>query len=290
MVFPGSFSPPCAQFGFEQYDALQLNRIEMMLSQLLVKLMGKDCTFDMFQVAVDSAPDLLVLGHVEAAVADKVVPSKSKQRRLRAAHTKRKMWMRLYTSSAEVDGGVCDVRESGCGKSSLADSAILKPPILEQPDWFESSCVEALETGSHSLLGHTSADKSSDSKGCDGGVTPQDESSPSASPVITPVRHVSFGGCSIHKYIRDCDDPCQVESDRKTRLVEVTNLRQDMDNLQAELARMVESHQSDVSNLKRQLHCCSGDFQQGLDTVTKQMAKQADCLIKAFRDEAKQTN
>ena len=85
-------------------------------------------------------------------------------------------------------------------------------------------------------------------------------------------------------------DPCQVESDRKTRLVEVTNLRQDMDNLQAELARMVESHQSDVSNLKRQLHCCSGDFQQGLDTVTKQMAERADCLVKAFRDEAEQKN
>lgn len=30
-----------------------------------------------------------------------------------------------------------------------------KSPLSEQPDWCESSCVEALETGSHSMLGHT---------------------------------------------------------------------------------------------------------------------------------------
>ena len=68
--------------------------------------------------------------------------------------------------------------------------------------------------------------------------------------------------------------------------LEVTNLRHDIDHLESVLTRMVETHQTEMSVLQRQLHGCSSGLQQGLDTVTRQLgeqAEQADCLVRAFR-------
>jgi hypothetical protein len=116
-------------------------------------------------------------------------------------------------------------------------------------------------------------------------------------------RRVSFGENSMHTFLVDdvvdtaehrAEDDENEKYDHKVNLhepstsscsdlraLELENLRQDMDNLQAVLEKMMASHKAETTSLKCQLQRCSGDVQSGLDNVTKLMAEQTDGLIKA---------
>ena len=69
------------------FDAIQLNRIEVMLSQFAVSLAGEHDSTNMLEYPVVGVPDLLVSGHMEATGVVSDDPCRSKQRRLRVAQT-----------------------------------------------------------------------------------------------------------------------------------------------------------------------------------------------------------
>jgi len=82
MDFGFPFQSSLADSAMLHFDAVQLNRIEWMLMHLMMKLSG-------------SVPDPSVSGPLGADVVDEVSVSKSKQRRMRMAQTKRRMWLQL---------------------------------------------------------------------------------------------------------------------------------------------------------------------------------------------------
>ena len=105
------------------------------------------------------------------------------------------------------------------------------------------------------------------------------------------LRRVTFGENSIHTFLVD-DDVDMAEHSAEgncsgLRALELKCLRQDMDNLQAVIERMTASHQTEITNLKSQLQCCSGEVQSGLDNVATLMAEQTDSLIRACMATAK---
>ena len=67
------------------------------------------------------------------------------------------------------------------------------------------------------------------------------------------------------------------------RALEVKSLRQDMDNLQAVLEKITATHQSQMSNLSCKLEDSAGAMQQGMSSLTEQMATQTSCLTDAIR-------
>ena len=64
-------------------------------------------------------------------------------------------------------------------------------------------------------------------------------------------------------------------------MLEVKALKEDVGKLQAELVRLTDEHQYEVSNLQRELQNCTGVMKQAMDSLTKQMAEQASCLVRA---------
>ena len=63
--------------------------------KLMMKLSGKDDVLKLFEPQVTAVPDPCLSGPLVAEVKEKVMASKSKQRRMRATTTKRRMWLGL---------------------------------------------------------------------------------------------------------------------------------------------------------------------------------------------------
>ena len=105
------------------YDAVQLNRIEFLLMQLMTKLSGKDDVLKIFDAHVSNVPSPCVSGPLDAEVINEVSASKSKQRRRRMAECKRKMWSQLQERAEEArdvcEGSPQDVFSVGEGAAGV---------------------------------------------------------------------------------------------------------------------------------------------------------------------------
>lgn len=118
-----------SEYMIMSYDAVQLNRIECMLTQLMTMLFQKEERGSMRDtLAGFGVLDLSVTGSkTEGAIVEDEV-SKSKQRRVRATRTKKSMWSRLHSASqVEVDKLDCDIVaddvDAGVNGRSLEDKA-----------------------------------------------------------------------------------------------------------------------------------------------------------------------
>ena len=65
--------------------------------------------------------------------------------------------------------------------------------------------------------------------------------------------------------------------------LEVTKLKGDLSELQTEVSRMIVTYHSEISNLRHKLQDAAGTMQQGMTTITEQVAEQGHCLAKALR-------
>ena len=119
---------PCAFCqSFLHYDSLQLNRVEMMVCELL-RVSSRDHETVLTQVnhvksGVDQcASSCFVPDSCETPVVPNGFISKSKQRRLREVQTKQRLWSRIRDSSVQVvesreaimnDNSLSEIRFSG---------------------------------------------------------------------------------------------------------------------------------------------------------------------------------
>ena len=97
---------------------------------------------------------------------------------------------------------------------------------------------------------------------------------------------VTFGGAEIHELIPLRSAFVAEEQDnrdRSDRRLEAIALRRDIGDLEAVIDRMTVSHQSQMSNLRCKLEDSADAMQQGMSSLTEQMATQTSCLTDAFR-------
>ena len=106
MVGAKSLWYPLADSATLQYDTVQLNRIEWMLMQLMVKLSSKDDALTLFDSHDSAVPHPFVSGPLDTEDGGKLIGrvSKSRQRRMRMAQTMRgcgldfkSVWMVMET-------------------------------------------------------------------------------------------------------------------------------------------------------------------------------------------------
>ena len=121
-------APSCsslADSSILHYDAVQLNRIEWMLMQLMTKL------------SVCIVPDLSVSGPLATDVDEEGGVTKSKQRRMRENQTKRRMWQRLQEEGgrrsvvSEQSADKCELTENMDGSISMVRSMFQKVVAME---------------------------------------------------------------------------------------------------------------------------------------------------------------
>ena len=113
-----AFCSSLADSSFLHYDAVQLNRTEWMSMQL------------MMQLSVCAVPDLCASGPLPKVVDEKVGVTKSKQRRMREAQTKKRMWLQLQ-EHVEGSGGACksssQTVSASVGATGIEDSVSAQP-------------------------------------------------------------------------------------------------------------------------------------------------------------------
>ena len=144
-----------------RYDTVQLNRIEWMLSPLMMKLSASDDTLKLFELSGFDVPDPRVSGPSDAEVIDKGSVSKSKQRCMRVAQTKRRMWSRNQECVVENIKDDCELTsETLRGDTSSMMKALFQKLVDVETKAKGVSAVaeEASERACHAMAVAESSD------------------------------------------------------------------------------------------------------------------------------------
>ena len=97
---------------------------------------------------------------------------------------------------------------------------------------------------------------------------------------------VTFEDAEIHEFPPLQLVPAAEKQDdrgRSGRQLEAIALKKDIGDLAAMMVRMSETHQSQMSNLRCKLAVSADAMQQGVSSLTEQMAMQTSCLTDAFQ-------
>ena len=90
----------------------------------------------------------------------------------------------------------------------------------------------------------------------------------------------------LFQHIENRQDTCaRVSSSHvhRDRRLDAIALRRGSGDLEAEISRRKLQHHSQMSHLRSKLEDSADAMQHGLSSMTEHMAKQADCLTKAFQ-------